>query len=246
METVDLVVLVVYMLAVVGFGCYFVRKSRTTEEFMAAGRALPGWAVGLSIFGTYLSSNTFIGYPGSAYGGTWNRFVFSLSLPVAALIAVRFFVPFYRRGGEISAYHHLERRFGRWARTYALVCYLLMQVSRMGAVMFGVAIALDQLTGWGMAPIIVAMGILVTLYTLLGGMEAVIWTDVVQSVILVAGALIVTVLLLVWMPGGPREIFVTAGIQGKMSLGSLGPSLSASTFWVVLLYGIFGNLKNFG
>jgi len=246
LHTADLVVLVAYVLGVVVLGCYFVRKSRTTEQFMAAGRSLPGWAVGLSIFGTYLSSNTFIGYPGIAYGGNWNRFVFSMSLPIAAWIAVKYFVPFYRRSGEISAYHHLEKRFGPWARTYALICYLLMQVARMGAVMFGVAIALDALTGWGMAPIIIAMGVLVTLYTLLGGIEAVIWTDVVQSIVLVVGAVVVAVMLLVGMPGGMRTVVNTGVRFGKFSLGSLGASLSKSTFWVVLLYGIFGNLKNFG
>ncbi len=246
LPTADIVVLVAYVLGVVGFGCYFVRKSRTTEGFMAAGRSLPGWAVGLSIFGTYLSSNTFIGYPGAAFGGNWNRFVFSLSLPIAAWIAVKFFVPFYRRAGEISAYHHLERRFGPWARTYALACYLLMQVARMGAVMFGVAIALDALTGWGMAPIIVGMGALVTFYTLLGGIEAVIWTDVVQSIVLMVGAVVVAVVLLLDMPGGPSAAFAYASEHGKFSLGSFGASLGESTFWVVLFFGMFANLKNFG
>ncbi|NQT51157.1 sodium:solute symporter [bacterium] len=246
LPTLDLVVLVVYFLGVVGFGCYFVRRSRNTGHFMAAGGSLPGWAVGLSIFGTYLSSNTFIGYPGAAYAGNWNRFVFSLSLPLAAWVAVKFFVPFYRSAGEISAYHHLEKRFGPWARTYALVCYLLMQVARMGAVMFGVAIALDALTGWGMAPIIIGMGVLVTLYTLLGGIEAVIWTDVVQSIVLTVGAVVVAVMLLVNMPGGPSAIFAYGAEHGKLSLGSFGASLGESTFWVVLLYGIFANLTNFG
>ncbi|HUU92032.1 MAG TPA: sodium:solute symporter, partial [Phycisphaerae bacterium] len=96
LPVIDTVDLVVYLAGVVVFGCWFVRKSRTTTAFMAAGRALPGWAVGLSIFGTYLSSNTFLGVPGKAFGSNWNSFVFSLSLPVAAVIAVKVFVPFYR------------------------------------------------------------------------------------------------------------------------------------------------------
>ena len=78
LPAIELVVLGAYLVGVVGVGCYFVRKSRTPEGFMAAGRALPGWAVGLSIFGTYLSSNTFVGVPGKAFGGNWNSFVFSL------------------------------------------------------------------------------------------------------------------------------------------------------------------------
>ncbi|MBL7140408.1 MAG: sodium:solute symporter [Planctomycetes bacterium] len=242
----DIVVLLVYVAGVVAFGCWFVRKSRTSDEFMAAARSLPGWAVGLSIFGTFLSSNTFLGVPGNAYGGNWNRFVFSLSIPVAAVVAVKVFVPFFRRSGEISAYHHLEGRFGPWARTYAVVCYLLLQVSRVGSIMFGVALALRALTGWPMAPIIIAMGGLVTAYTLLGGIEAVIWTDVVQSLVLIVGVLVVAGMLLVGMPEGPGQIFSIGAAEGKFSLGGFGASLSEPTFWVVLAYGLVINLGNFG
>lgn len=246
LPAVDVAVLLAYLAAVVTLGCWFVRRSRTTEGFMAAGRSLPGWAVGLSIFGTYLSSNTFIGVPGTSYGGNWNRFVFSLSLPIAAVIAVRWFVPFYRRSGEISAYHHLERRFGVWARTYAMTCYLLLQLARMGTIMFGVSLALHALVGWPVATIILATGILVTLYTLLGGIEAVIWTDVVQSIVLTAGAVVVLVLLLMGMPEGPGQVFSIAAESHKFSLGSFSAAVSVPTFWVVLTYGLVINLNNFG
>ena len=249
LPTVDVAVLVVYLVAVVAFGCWFVRRSRNTEGFMVAGRALPGWAVGMSIFGTYLSSNTFIGVPGKAFGSNWNSFVFSLSLPIAAPIAVWFFVPFYRRSGEISAYHHLEKRFGTWARTYAMICYLLTQLARMGSIMFGVALALHALVGWDVTTIIVATGALVTLYTLLGGIEAVIWTDVAQSIVLLGGAIVVAAMLLFAMPEGPAQIFSIAAANpagNKFSLGSFGLGIGESTFWVVLVYGIVMNLTNFG
>jgi len=247
LPTVDVAVLIVYLATVVAFGCWFVRRSRTTEGFTAASRSLPGWAVGLSIFGTYLSSNTFLGVPGTAYVGNWNRFVFSIGLPIAAVIAAKRFVPFYRKTGEISAYHHLERRFGVWARTYAMICYLLTQLARMGTIMYAVSLALSALLGWDNLPaIIVISGTLVTLYTLLGGIEAVIWTDVVQSIVLTVGAVIVTLLLLFGMPGGPGYLFETAAAQGKFSFGSFSASLSDSTFWVVLVYGIVMNLNNFG
>jgi SSS family solute:Na+ symporter len=242
----DIAVLVVYLAAVVAFGCWFVRKSRSTDAFMAAGRSLPGWAVGLSIFGTYLSSNTFLGVPGKAYGTNWNQFVFSLSLPIAVILAVRFFVPFYRGTGEISAYHHLEKRFGAWARTYAAICYLLTQIARVAAVMFGVSLALQALTGWPLPAIIVASGALVTLYTLLGGIEAVIWTDVAQSIVLMVGAVVVAAMLLFGMPEGPGQVFRIAAPAGRFSLGSFGTSLQAPTFWVVMAYGIVMNLNNFG
>lgn len=242
----DIIVLIAYLTGVVGFGCWFVRKSGNTSEFTAAGGALPGWAVGLSIFGTFLSSNTFLGVPGSAFGSNWNAFVFSLSLPVAAWIAVKFFVPFYRRTGEISAYHHFERRFGGWARTYAVICYLLTQIARMGSIMFGVSLALNALTGWNIAGIIVVSGIIITLYTVLGGIEAVIWTDVVQSILLSAGAIVVVLILLFDMPGGPSALIHDANQAGKFSLGSPQFDLTSSTIWLVLLYGLFMNLNNFG
>ncbi len=246
LPSVDIVILVLYVLAVVAYGAGFFRRSRTPRGFTAAGGAIPGWAVGLSLFGTYLSSNTFLGVPGKAYGTNWNSFVFSLSLPFAAWIAAKYFVPFYRERGEISAYTHLERRFGRWARTYAMVCYLLTQLARIGSILFGVALALGALTGWSPAVIIMATGLLVTLYTLLGGIEAVIWTDVVQSVILSVGALVVVVLLVLGMPEGPGQLLEIASASGKFSLGSAALDFTTSTVWVVFLYGLFTNLNNFG
>lgn len=246
LPAIDILVLILYLAAVVGLGCWLSRRNRTTNDFMAAGGTLPGWAVGLSIFGTYLSSNTFIGVPGKAYGENWNGFVFSLSLPFAAWVAVKWFVPFYRRTGEISAYHHLEKRFGPWARTYALGCYLLTQLARVGTILFGVSLGLSALTGWSVPVIIIAGGIAVTAYTLLGGIAAVIWTDVIQSLVLLVGALVIAGLLLANHPHGPGEALYIAANEGKFSLGSFGLDLTQSTFWVVFLYGVFINLNNFG
>lgn len=248
LATIDILVLLLYVAAVIAFGCWFVRKSGTTKEFMAAGGSLPGWAVGLSIFGTFLSSNTFLGVPGKAYGDNFNGFVFSLSLPFAALIAARYFVPFYRHGANISAYHHLEERFGAWARTYAAICYLLTQIARMGAILYGVALGLQALTGWDVVTIILITGVLVTLYTLLGGIEAVIWTDVAQSIVLMGGAVLIFAMLLFGGSGseGPTEIMQLAATNEKFSLGSWAPEFQSSTVWVMLLYGLFINLNNFG
>jgi SSS family solute:Na+ symporter len=213
---------------------------------MAASGALPGWVVGLSIFGTFLSSNTFIGVPGKAYGGNWNAFVFSLTLPLAAWVAAKYFVPFYRNSGEISAYHHLEKRFGPWARSYALGCYLLTQQARVGAILFGVSMALHAMTGWSLPAIIIGAGVAVTLYTLLGGIEAVIWTDVIQSLVLLAGAVVIAVLLITGHPNGASEALHIAAGADKFSLGSFAADFTQSTFWVMLLFGLFINLTNFG
>ena len=246
LRSIDIWVLAVYLLAVVGMGAWLGRRSGTTKGFMVAGGTLPGWAVGLSIFGTYLSSNTFIGVPGKAFAGNWNAFVFSLSLPLAAWVAVKYFVPFYRSRGEISAYHHLEDRFGPWARTYALGCYLLTQLARVGTILFGVSLGLSALTGWSLPVIIMVAGLAVTAYTLIGGIEAVIWTDVVQSLVLLAGAGVITVLLIVNHPDGAGEALHVAAQADKFSFGSFAPDATTATFWVVLLYGLFINLNNFG
>ncbi|MDB4662759.1 sodium:solute symporter [Verrucomicrobiales bacterium] len=247
MQTLDITVLVVYIALVVGVGVWFAKRSHTSEGFMKAGGRLPSWVVGLSLFGTFLSSNTFIGVPGKAYAGNWNAFVFSLSIPIAVLIAVRFFVKFYRNSGEISAYEHLEKRFGLWARIYAVVCYLLTQVSRSATIMLGVAIGLQQVTGWSLPTIILVSGILVTAYTLIGGIEAVIWTDAIQSVVLAVGALLVIGILIFKHPEGASAAFSIAKDADKFSLGSWSVTdFASSTAWVVLIFGLFINLTNFG
>lgn len=246
LRSTDVVVLFVYMLGVFGLGCWFARRSRHSQGFMAAGRSLAGWTVGLSIFGTYVSSIGFLGNTGSAFGSNWSSWVFGLSLPIGAFIAARYFVPLYRSSDEISAYAHLEKRFGPWARVFTMVCYLLSQLARIGTVLYLVALALAPFTGWQVTHIIFVTGIVVTIYTLLGGIEAVIWTDVVQSIVLTVGALACAGLLLFRMPEGPEQLFEIAGEAGKFDLGGFALSLGEPTFWLVLAYGVFINLQNFG
>ncbi len=246
LPAIDLAVLVLYVVGVTALGCWFVRRGGSSEHFMAAGRSLPGWAVGLSIFGSYVSSISFLANPGKAYADNWNPFVFALSLPVAAWISVRWFVPFYRHSGEVSAYHHLEHRFGPWARTYAVACFLLVQLARLGTILYLLALALQPLLGWEIVPLILVLGVLVTIYPFLGGTEAVIWTGVVQSLVLIAGPLVCIVVLLARMPEGPMQLFDIAVAHNKFSLGPWSWDLAASTFQVVFAYGLFMNLQNFG
>ncbi|MEX2175877.1 MAG: sodium:solute symporter, partial [Pirellulaceae bacterium] len=224
----------------------FWQRTSTSEQFMAAGRSLPGWAVGLSVFGSYISSISFLANPGKAFADNWNPAVFALAMPLAAWIAARWFVPFYRQAGEVSAYQHLEHRFGPWARTYAVVCFLLVQLARLGTILYLLALALSPLLGVNIPAIIVVVGIVVTIYPLLGGTEAWIWAGVIQAVVLVLGAAICLGALLLGMPGGPVETARLAAAEGKFSLGSFGPNLAESTFWVVLVYGFVTHLQNFG
>ncbi len=249
MNTVDLVIFAIFTIGVVIFGCSFYRKDSSAQEFTAAGRSLPGWVVGMSIFATYVSSISYIGYPGKAFASNWNAFVFSLSIPVASYFAAKYFVPFYRHGGSVSAYTFLEEKFGRWARFYASACYLLTQIARMGSILYLLAMPMHILMGWDMHTVIIATSIGIILYSMLGGLKAVIWADAIQGIILIGGALACLAILMFSMPEGPGQVFELAAQApggSKLSLGSFGSDLTTSTFWVCLIYGIFINLQNYG
>jgi SSS family solute:Na+ symporter len=242
---IDLAILVVYLVATVGLGCWFGFRKPTTDTFMAGGRSLPGWAVGLSMFGSYVSSISFLANPGKSFATNWNAFVFSLATPVAALVAVHWFVPFFRRSGEISAYQHLERRFGPWARSYAVICYLLTQMSRSAAVVYLLALAVSPLTGWSVTTVILLTGTIMIIYSIFGGIEAVVWIGVVQSVVLLLGPFVCIVAILALIPGGVASVVDTAAEFNKFSFGSMSLTLDEPTFWVVLMYGLTINLGIF-
>ncbi|WP_195593523.1 sodium:solute symporter family protein [Phocaeicola dorei] len=246
MHIIDIIVFLLFTGGVVAFGCSFFKKKGTSEEFTSAGRSLPGWVVGMSIFATYVSSISYLGYPGKAFSGDWNAFVFSLSIPIASYFAARYFVPFYRSQDSISAYSFLENRFGPWARIYASSCYLLTQIARTGSILYLLALPMNVLLGWNIQTIIIVTSVAIVLYSMLGGMKAVIWTEAIQGIILIGGALVCMFILLFDMPEGPAQTFSIAMEDGKFSLGSFGSSLSESTFWVCLIYGVFTNLQNYG
>jgi SSS family solute:Na+ symporter len=242
----DLIVFVALTFGNVIFGSSFFFKNKTSDQFTSGGGKLPAWVVGMSIFATFVSSISFLALPGKAYVSNWNAFVFSLSIPIASVLAVKFFVPLYRGMGNISAYNYLEIRFGAWARIYASSCYMLTQLMRTGAILLLLALPLNALFGWNVKTVIVVTGIAVTLYSMLGGIQAVIWTDAIQGIILIAGALVCALILTFSMPEGPGQIFEIAAANHKFSLGSFGTSLKDSTFWVVLVYGLFINVQNYG
>ena len=242
----DLIVFIIITVGNVIFGASFFLKNKTSSQFTTGGGKLPTWVVGMSIFATFVSSISFLALPGKAYMSDWNALVFSFAIPVAAILAAKFFVPLYRSLGSVSAYNYLEVRFGGWARIYASLCYILTQLMRTGAILLLLALPLNALFGWNIKTIIIVTGIAVTVYSMMGGIQAVIWTDAIQGIILVVGALICAGLLTFSMPEGPSQIFEIAAANHKFSLGSLGASVSESTFWVVLIYGLFINLQNYG
>jgi SSS family solute:Na+ symporter len=246
MHILDIAIFLVYLAGIVIFGSLFYKKNKSAASFTLGNKNIPTWVISMSIFATFVSSISYLALPGQAYQSNWNPFVFSLSLPFASYMASRFFVPLYRSVNSPSAYTFLELRFGPWARVYASVMYLLTQLMRTGTILFLLALTLNVILGWNMVVTIVLTGLCVMIYALLGGIQAVIWTDAIQGIILIAGAVICAGVLMLSMPEGAGQLFRIATENNKFSLGSFKLVFTDSTFWVVLIYGIFINLQNFG
>lgn len=243
----DYIVFFLFVGGVALFGCSFFKKSRRgAAAFTAAEGTLPAWVVGMSIFATFVSSISFLGLPGGSYAGNWNQLVFSLTIPFATWMAVRVFIPLYRSLNSVSAYHYLELKFGYWARVYVAVCYLLTQLARVGSILLLLAIPINTMFGWDISTIIIATGIITLIYSLLGGISAVMWTDAIQGIILIVGAVVCALLLTFGMPEGPAQLFDIAAEHNKFSLGSFSLALDEPTFWVVFVYGLLTNMQNYG
>lgn len=242
----DYIVFFVFIVGVVAYGCSFYFKSRSTDSFTKGGQSVPSWIAGMSIFATFVSSISFLGLPGQAYETNWNPFVFSLSIPIATVLAAWLFVPLYRSLNSASAYNYLEVRFGYWARAYAAACYLLTQIARTGSILFLMALPMNYMLGWNIPLIITVTGVCVLIFSALGGIKAVMYTDTVMGIILIAGAVACAAVLMFTMPEGPGQTFQIAAEHGKFSLGSFDWSWSQPTFWMILVYGTFINLQNYG
>ena len=229
------------------FGCSFYRSSRKgASAFTKAEGSIPTWVVGMSIFATFVSSISFLGLPGGSYAGNWNYLIFAFTIPVATYLAAKIFIPLYRSVNSVSAYHYLEMKYGYWARCYVAVCYLLTQVCRVGSILLLLALPINTMFGWDIGTVIIVTGIITLVYSVLGGISAVVWTDAIQGIILIIGALVCAAIISLDMPEGPRQVFGIGAEAGKFSLGSLGLTLREPTVWVVILYGIFMNLQNYG
>ncbi|MBU1424861.1 MAG: sodium:solute symporter [Gammaproteobacteria bacterium] len=244
-STIDYFIIVIYLVATTAFGTWFVKRSGDMKGFTLAGNLIPGWAIGLSLMATYLSSISFLANPGKSYASDWRPFVFSLTLPIAIWIAGKWFVPLYRNQVRTTAYEYLEQRFALWARLYMGAAYILLQIGRFAVVLYLMALALAALIDVDIRMLILGVGLLTVFYTIMGGFAAVIWTDVVQAVVLFLGGLLCLILLLVNMPGGWAHFTSVAAQQHKFALGPMDFNLAVEGFWVIFIFGIVENLKNF-
>ena len=244
-SSIDYFIIVLYLVGTTVFGIRFVKNSRDMKGFTLGNNIIPGWALGLSVMATYFSSISFLANPGKSYASDWSPFVFSLTLPITMWIAAKWFIPLYRNQVKTTAYGYLEQRFSLWARLYMGTAYILLQIGRFAVVLYLTALSIAALMNVDIKVLILILGVLTVLYTLLGGFAAVVWTDVVQAVVLLLGALLCLFILLYNMPGGWTQFSTVAANANKFSLGEMDFNLMIQGFWVIFIFGIVENLKNF-
>ena len=225
LAAIDWIAIAGYGLVLVWMGVHFSRRENGTEDYFLAGRRIPWWAAGISIFATSLSAITFMAIPAKSWSTDWIYFLQNLGILAVAPLAAFLLVPYFRRLDVVTAYEYLERRFHWSLRLAASALYMLFQVGRVAVVTLLPALALTAITGLDVTWCILLMGGICIAYTVLGGVEAVIWSDVLQAVILLGGAIWALMILLNGTDGGFAGMLADAGDSGKLRLVDpvLGP-----------------------
>ncbi|MHC4122378.1 MAG: sodium:solute symporter family transporter [Planctomycetota bacterium] len=243
LECLDKIILFAYAAVLIWMGVYYFFKTRTANQFMVADRTIPAWAAGLAVMSAYTSSISYIATPGKAYDTNWHPLIFALCIPPVAWLVCRYAVPYYRKLNIISVYQFLEERLGSWGRIYAALAFVLYMIGRAAVILYLAGILMEKFVTWDIVTVIIIIGVITIIYTLLGGMEAVIWTDVMQSAIMIVGIVFCAVMLSMKVFSKPDFLIQSAIDAHKFDLGSLKLSLSSRTVWVMIIYGVTENLR---
>lgn len=238
----------VYALLMVGMACFFIFKKKDENAYFRGGNKIPWYVAGMSIFATMLSSITFIAIPTQAYLQDWRYFVMAFFIIGMAPVAIYYYLPFFCRLGITSAYEYLEKRFNLGVRLFGSAAFIVFMVCRVAVVTLLPAIALNAVTGISIDACILLCGILTMIYCSLGGLEAVIWSDFVQGIVLMGGA--VSVLVILIMKTGPEgahfaSFWDVASGSGKMAMWDFRFILSQPVVWVVAVQGLISNLSSY-
>ncbi|MDF1656876.1 MAG: sodium/solute symporter, partial [Verrucomicrobiales bacterium] len=239
------VAIVLYLSGVIGIGVFFSRRNKSTDDFFRGGQRVPSWVAGLSIFATLLSSITFIALPARAFATDWVMIIVNAGILICAPLVVLAIIPKFRSFNVTSAYEYLESRFHLSLRLFAGVSFVLFQIGRMAIVMFLPALALATITPLTVEQCILVMGVMSILYCSIGGLEAVVWTDALQSIVLLGGAFISFGIILMNLDGGWAEYVEVALTDHKFRWADFdfgSSSYLTTAFWVVLLGGIGSSL----
>ncbi len=241
----DVAAVVTYLAAMIALGVYCSRRSTSAESYFVGRRSFPGWAVALSMLATIVSSATFLALPSAAYVLDWRQLTVNLMVPFVTVLAVVVFIPFFRRAGRTSAFEYLLDRFGRGARLYGAVSFIMLQQVRLAMMLFLVALPMQFLTGAPLPWVIVGCGTFVALYAVVGGMETVFWAGVVQASIMLVGGVLCLSFVIAELPGGLAQIVAVGRAHDKFSLGSFAWNTHERTFYTVAILGMVNWLTIF-
>lgn len=222
-SAIDIAIIIVYFVIVGGIGLWVSRGQGSAEKFFVAGRSIPMWAVSFTIMATIIGTGTFVGHPGTAYQKGLILLIPHMTVPIVLIVVARIVVPFYRRVVRMSAYEYIGHRFGLGGRFYTSFGFLADRIFDLGVTLLTTALAVNVLTGWDLRTVILGVGLFTIAYTMIGGVTAVVWTDVVQGIILMLGGLFV-VLRLMFAPeaGAPFAVIGETYRAGKLTLGLEG------------------------
>ncbi len=234
-------VLAFYLLAMLGMGIYFMRRENGAEDFFKGGGRVPWWAAGISIYATMLSAITYMAIPAKAYAIDWTYYPMLWMIPIVGFPVIWYYLPYFRRSKAASAYAILEERFNAATRLMASALFCIFMVARMALVLYLPSLALTAVTGIDIYLCIVLMGLVTIIYCTMGGVEAVIWGDVVQGCILVGGAIFAALYLWGNTEGGFSGAWQLAVDNDKLRLFVWSWDYRRVTFWVAILGGGIAN-----
>ena len=234
-------VLAFYLAAMLGMGIYFMRRENGAEDFFKGGGRVPWWAAGISIYATMLSAITYMAIPAKAYATDWTYYPMLWMIPIVGFPVIWYYLPYFRRSKAASAYAILEDRFNTATRLMASALFCIFMVARMALVLYLPSLALTAVTGIDIYLCIVLMGLVTIIYCTMGGVEAVIWGDVIQGCILVGGAIFAALYLWGNTEGGFSGAWQLAVDNDKLRLFVWSWDYRRVTFWVAILGGGIAN-----
>src|SRR5580765_5351784 len=236
----DLAIIALYLVGITLFGLRFRKKQRTLRDYFLADRNIPWWAIALSIVAAETSTLTIISIPGLAYDSNLTFLQVVMGYVVGRIIISFILLPHYFRGDLYTAYQLIERRFGPQLRTVTSALFLLTRAAAEGVRVYAVSIVVAIALGTGEIASIIVITVLTLIYTFEGGLAAVIWTDVVQTIIYVGGTLVGVFTILHLVPGGWPAIHHLAANAGKLQVFDFSPDFwKPYTFWAGLIGGAF-------
>jgi SSS family transporter len=247
LHTADYLVIAAYLVAITLFGSWFARFQKTTRDYFLADRSTPWWGICFTIVATETSTLSFIGVPATAYAGNVTFLQLALGYIIGRVIVGVLFIPAYFRGELVTSYELLQRRFGSGVKTVAAGIFLITRSLADGIRLFATALVIAVVTQIPVTVIVVVLGAAMIVYTVRGGVAAVIWTDAVQMFVYLAGALLVFGSLLNLIPGGWDAVVTAGSAAGKFTVLNLSIDPTVTyTLWAGVVGGVALTLATHG